>query len=437
MPNKEAKGKLFIPEKFPDTHIFVNMDSVSLSAGHRAQSVKIELSPNLKDNELMISQDVIELLSIPEDIKYQVRFMKDGIELGPVIGLLMARDIKSLTKRRLKAISSYTMIYPEIQGLIVAMSAEGIDFKNKLVEGYYYNPDSTNKKIAWKQGLFPLPDAIFQRIDIPESVRVKLKENTNNRLFNSYYFDKWEFWNKLSKVNQVSMHVPHTTLLSSLKDIDSMLSKYDSVYLKPLNGTLSRGIYKVNNKDNSYVFKDSQGNNTLTTSLKSDAENFVRNITSNHRYLIQQALHPITIEGRHIDFRVIMQKDHTMKWVCPGIVAFLGKPGDICSNWGYVTTFEELLAKDFNLSQDEIFRKRQEVIGVCRDVCEVLDVAGENYGDLGFDVLLDQSFKVWILESNKRHYHSVPLWNNDVLTFYEVKANPIKYASALSGFCVY
>ena len=67
----------------------------------------------------------------------------------------------------------------------------------------------------------------------------------------------------------------------------------------------------------------------------------------------------------------------------------------------------------------------------------MLDLRKGNYGDLGFDVMIDEQLKIWILEVNKRHYHSVPLWINDVQTYYEVKAKPIKYATALAGFEVY
>lgn len=435
--NKETKGKVFISGEISASHILPNQTSTPVSAGHRSLNTEVIPHPALKEDEFMISEDVLESLAIPADIKYQVRFVKNGIRFGPVIGLLMTGNKNSLTKRKLKGLSDYSLIYPEVNGLLLALSAEGIDFEKGLAEGYYYNSDADGKNTHWREGIFPLPDSIFQRANVPEDVMIKLKQYTGNRVFNSNYFSKWEFWKMMSKFDTIREHLPHTRLLSSVESIDYMLSNYDAVYLKPINGTLSRGLYKVKKDKNSYIFQGKKGTDVKRTSFGKETEEFIKNITGGYRYLIQQAIHPLMIDGRHIDFRVIMQKDDTLKWVCPVIVAFLGDPGDICSNWGYQTTFKELFSRHYNFSQEKVFKKRQEVIEVCRNVCEMLSLTGENYGDLGFDVVIDESLKVWVLESNKRHYHSVPLWINDVQSFYEVKANIVKYAAALSGFSVF
>lgn len=437
LSNNEVKRRISVSPNFFSDHVLVDMSSVMISLGHRNQNVEVVQRKDLNDDELIISEDVIESLCIPLGIRYQVNFIKNGIRLGPVIGLLMAVNQNGLTRNRIKGLLDYTLIYPEIQGLLVAFSAEGIDFEDKTVEGYCYNPGTGSKKMPWISGKFPLPDAIFMRVNPPEAVRLKLKRETNNCLFNSNYFDKWKFWNMASKFNKTEEHLPYTRLCSSMEDVDHVLSHFGEAYLKPLNGTLSRGLYKVLKAKDVYTFKDKRGNSIKDTSIREEAKHLVSRIIGRNMYLVQQALHSIKVENRHMDFRVIMQKDQTMKWICTGMVAFIGRPGDICTNWGYQTTFEELFHKRFNYSQEEIFKKKQEVIDVCKSICDVLDLTGENYGDLGFDVLIDESLKVWVLESNKRHYHSVPLWINDVQTFYAVKTNPVKYAAALGGFKVY
>lgn len=433
--NEEAKGKLFIPAGFSAGHDLIDRGPIAVRAGQRSKNVEIVKHRELNDDEILISKDVLDELSIPVDVKYQVKFVDNCVRIGPVLGLLMVRNLNNVGGRRLDRFSDYALLYSQIGGLLLVLGVESINFDDRSVEGYYYEPNTDGIGGNWRRGIFPLPDSIFERTNMPEPIRLKLKKITGNRLFNSNYFDKWEFWKMVSEFDPICDHIPHTRMLKSGDDIDYMLSHYDGAYLKPLNGTLARGLYKVIKSDNSYVIRNKQGSN-IRASSKKEMEDYIRDIMKGRRYLVQQALEPIRIDGRHIDFRVIMQKDHTLKWVCPGIIAFVGNPGEICSNWGYESTFEDLFSKYFNFSQEEIFKKKQEVISICRNICEILDLSYENYGDLGFDVLIDKSLKVWVLETNKRHYHTVPLWINDVQTFYAVKSNPIKYAAAISGFDV-
>lgn len=434
---KEANGKVFIPMKFFGRHQLVNMDSVVISAGKRQVSIKVSLKHDLKEDEILLSEDVLDELMLPTNIRYQVKVDKNSIRVGPVIGLLMSKNSEKLTKGRLRELLNYCLIYPEINGLILVFSIEDIDFDEEKVTGYYYDPDLEGKNMPWKKGTFPFPDSIFQRIDIPENMRLKLVEYTNNHIFNSNYFNKWEFYNMVSKFEPFCPYIPQTNLLYSVDDVDYMLAKYSSAYLKPIAGTLSRGIYKITSQKGVYEVKDKKGENVIKDASREEAGEFIGGIVQRHRYLIQQAINPIKVDERHLDFRVIMQKDHTLIWKCTGIVAFVGGRGDICTNWGYTADFEEMMAKQFNLSQRDIYKKKQEIIQACSAACKVLDSTGDNYGDLGFDVIIDEHSKIWILEANKRHYHNVALWNNDVQTYFDIKANIIKYATALGGFDVY
>lgn len=434
---KEGKGKVYLPDKTFGKYIFIKGDSIIISAGKRQKSVKVVSKHDLNEDELMISEDVMEELLLPPDVKYQVKVDKDSIKIGPIIGLLMARNSESLTKNRLRDLLTYCLIYPQINGLILAFSLEDIDFEQQKVKGYYYNPNSEGKQDIWKEGTFPFPDSIFHRIDFHEDMRIKLKEYTDNCIFNSNHFNKRQFHKMVSKFEAFCPYIPETHGLSSIEDVDRIITNHGAAYLKPVNGTLSRGLYKVVNTNGVYDIKDKLGQTVLETSSNEEVDEFIKGILRGHKYIVQQALNPIKVKDRHLDFRVIMQKDHTRIWKCTGIVAFVGRKGDICTNWGFTADFEELMARQFNLNQQEIYKKKQGIIGACISVCKILDLTGDNYGDLGFDVLIDESQKVWILEANKRHYHQVALWNNDAQTYYDIKANIIKYAAALKGFDVY
>ena len=412
-------------------------EDITVSSGGRSCRARLESKTNMKKNEVVISSNLLEELLIPENLEYQISFNEGEMRIGPVIGLLVFKSKRRLTSGGLRKLNSYTNIYQEIRGLLVALSVDNIDLENKCVQGYYYNPEGENKKGAWKKGIFPMPDSIFQRTLLTETMRASLKEETKNCLFNSNYFNKWEFWQLISKYGPCSKNLPYTRLYSNFEDVDYIIENYGSAYLKPLNGTLSRGLYKVTLEGSNYRFLDKQGEEVASLNTKEESEEFIRNTMGRHRYLVQQGINPLRVKGRYMDFRVIMQKDDTMNWSCTGIIALIGARGDICTNWGCTSTFDDILYKAFNFSQKDIFKKKREVIAACKCVCEMLDETGENYGDLGFDVMIDEQLNVWVLEANKRHYHTVPLWVNDVQTFYNTKSNPIKYAAAIAGFKVY
>jgi hypothetical protein len=253
-------------------------------------------------------------------------------------------------------------------------------------------------------------------------------------MFNSYFFDKWEFWQFISSYSQIKGNIPDTCLLGSIDTLDNMLSKHRIVYLKLVDGSLARGIIRVWKEEDVYYFKEKydRRNNALK---KKGAALFLKELKG--KYLIQQGIDCLKYNKRYIDFRVIMQKDHTKLWNCTGIISSFGMKSGICSNYedfGYTLTFEKALTKALCCDDKFILKKKQEIIEACKTVCQLLDLSEENFGDLGIDVALDVNFNVWILEINKRHYHTMALSVNNIQMYRDVKTNPIKYALALSEF---
>ncbi|WP_163192450.1 YheC/YheD family protein [Clostridium thermarum] len=435
--DKYSTDKIIVSERFFKGTLAAKKSHVDVSVGSKTVSVELIKDARLRENRVKLSNNVIDELLLPEDVDYQIIHTKEGFRIGPIIGLLMSNSKSSIGRGSLSKMNYYTIIHPEIGGLLVTFSSDSVDFNKKCVDGYYYSDNLTNRKLPWRAGVLPMPDSVFSRTMVSDEFTDKLKEVTNNRFFNSKYFNKWEFWRLVSRDNTCCKYIPDTRLYSGLEDIDYMIENYGAAYIKPLNGTLSRGLYKVTRTGEGYGVQGKQGDKVDLVSNRKEAEEYFKKIMKGHKYIVQQSITPLKVKGRHMDFRVIMQKDQTLDWQCTGIVALIGARGDICTNWGNTSSFEDIFYKAFDFNQQQIYKKKSEVVGACKSICDLLDATGENYGDLGFDVVVDENYKVWVLEANKRHYHSVPLWINDVQTFYQTKSNPIKYAAAQAGFCVY
>lgn len=431
-----SKGRIYLPECLQDEKNILKENTINISVGQRSKKVKIIIKPELNSDEIEISTDVLKNLSIPTDILYQVKIDESGIKIGPVIGLLFAVSNKKLTPEKLNNFIKYLLLYSEFHGLVYVFSFEGINIDTESIEGFYFNPN--NNESVWQKGVFPYPDAVYRRVSTSSSKVGKLIEGTKNNVFNSSYFNKWKFWKMSSQNDLVSDNIPYTELSGNFKVVDNMLKIYKDIYLKLVDGSQGIEVIKITKTENNYLFQSKNDKKPIKFNTREEAKEYVTKKIAKRRYIAQQGINILKFEERCTDFRVIMQKDQTLKWKCTAIISHFGTPGGMSSIYrenGYSLSFEKFCSKVLpNLRKSEVFIKKEEIIRVCKKACEMLDESGGNYGDLGIDVVLDENLKVWIIEINKRHDHLVALALNDHQIYYSVKNNPIKYALGLSGF---
>lgn len=412
-------------------------DIYSISAGVKSEIVEIVVDENITEDLIIISADVINKLSIPTDITYKVKFINNEICLGPVIGLLLKLNSRKLTEENIESYMNYVLLYKQFRGLLYVFAAKDIDFENNTVEGYYYYETEDGYGAMWKKSILPLASAVYRRIGVDSEIRDKLIKLTNNRFFNSYYFDKLEFYNIVSSVNSIKDNIPETQKLKSLKEIDDMFLRYNSLFLKPVNGSLGIGQKKITKEDGSYIIKGKFDDIPLKFNSRGEIENYIHKLAYNSSYLVQQGIDCVIYDERCSAIRVIMQKDDSMKWKYTTMIPYLGKKNGISSsyeNYGYAMGSQDFFMKALELNSKKVYSMKMEIIEVCKRVCKAMDENGGNFGDVGIDVIVDKNLKIWILEVNKRHQHEFPLYIQDYQSFYSTKNNPIKYAVALCGF---
>jgi hypothetical protein len=438
----DSENNIFISDQLlSDYNIsgITTKDSVTVCAGQQKYNSNVIISNELQRYEIKISNNIANYLSIPIDIEYQIYISGNEIHIGPIIGLLLNSKRKGYSNKRLSEYLKYTLKYEEIKGLLCIFTVDDIDFGENLVKGLYYNPNSKINN-GWVKGEFPIPDSIFRRTGLPKLVEKKLKKLTNNKMFNSYFFNKWQFWNLASNVNSIKDYVPYTEIARSVDNINKMVEKYGFVYLKRVGGTFSRGIVRLSKEDDKYTVKTNESTKIIEFETKERLAKFFYKNIFKKRYLVQQGIDVIKLTDGFTSFRCIMQKNQYLNWQCTGIIARIGESRGVSSNydsWGYGLTFEEFFKKSLSLSDEEIFKKKQEVIDICLKTCEMIDKKWGNFGDVGIDIGIDTSLKVWIFEVNKTHMHYIPLKINDYNMYYTVKTMPIRYAAALGGFKIY
>jgi hypothetical protein len=406
-----------------------------LNIGSWSTEVDIGFSSDMDKDIIGIPISIFKKFSIPDTLDYEIRIEGRRLCLGPVICYLLETQRKFITPERLEKLKVYYNSYDSIKGIIFISTVDQINLTDKTISGYYYHEET------WKEGIFPYPGAIYRKADIPLEIYEDIINHLGDRLFNSYFFDKWETWEVLSPYPHIREHLPNTQKLEGIESLDTMLQKHQVVYLKQARGYKAKGIIKAEKSETGYQFTYRlKGVNTIPEPL--EVAKFIKELNDGKKggnfYLVQQAITVKKYQSRPFDFRVVMQKDASAQWNCSGIIARFGKRNSIATNFllsGYALTCYDALKRVFRMDEREIFLKQQEIINICMEVCRVLERSMGNYGDLGIDVMVDENKKVWVLEVNKTHDHKFPLYSiNDTQMYHKIISRPFEYAKALAGF---
>ncbi len=421
----------------------IGQGKAKLHIGAWSRVVNIIINNNIADNVIGLPENWKGNFTIPDHISYE--FYKNGTDLyiGPLVALIAFSMQNEITKNKLNEHLDYFLQFGK--GLLFICAAEGIDTRNKTIKGYYYSPDDISG--FWKTGIFPYPGAAYNRAKMPKETFDDLAMVTNNRIFNSFSngsFNKWELWKRLSPVSELQPHLPETKPLTSLELLKEMLDRHGSVYLKPADGTLSKGIMKVsrmkerNGYDLYYPNRKRYGKGTTRKILVNPMviNKWMRRMRQ-RKYIVQQAISMKMYNQMPIDFRVIMQKNKNNEWERTGIFSKYGKKGSIITNFsraGFLLSGIDSFRLAFQMNEDQAQKKLDELTELAYQICKTFDQYG-HYGDVGIDLMVDQDEKIWILEVNTLDtYHRFPLHINNRKLYEKVIKKPLEYAKYLTGF---
>lgn len=409
---------------------------VILNLGSWKNEMVIDYRSDFPADVIGLPAGLSPYFQIPNTLPYEMYLEERNLYLGPIIAFIPVGDRKRLTEERLNKLECYFTDYKSLKGLLYVGATNAIDPINGTIEGFYYDPEDEGKA-PWKPGIFPYPNVLYRKTDFRNDIFQSLITTIGNKIFNTYFFDKWELWEWLSPYPSLKEHLPETRKLKNLEDLNLMLQAHPNVYLKLRNGSQGKGLIRVKKSIQGYHFiYRLEGEKVKSSSA--EASQFIAELIKQKEYLIQEAIPIMQYEERNFDFRVIMQKNSSLQWTCPGIIARFGAKGNIATNFtkeGFALYGHQALEKVFKMSTKEAFIKEQELSEICLEVCQTLDKCGGHYGDLGIDVMIDSHQKVWILEVNKLHDHKMPLYAlKDKQMYLKVVTNPFAYAKALAGF---
>ncbi|RXT08165.1 YheC/YheD family protein [Ammoniphilus sp. CFH 90114] len=400
-----------------------------------SQSIEVDVLPSLTLtlNEIEFSQDVIQILRLPLFLEYEIRVNDAKILIGPFIGILVAKSQKSLKAINL---NSFSYLYKEIRGMILAFSLQGIDRKSNTIKGLIYNP----QKKTWEERRVSYPSSFMKLITISKKWNHYFQTTFPKQFFNSASINKWKMYNLLQSNRELKPHLPLTSYIRTPQDILDFMENNEKAYVKPISGLKGVGIYRVVKENGHYViqFRNEDKNHKLFFSSVNDLLNYFKKKMKKKKYIIQQALNIEVQDGHVIDFRIALVKDYIGHWRDVGIVGKRSAYRSIVSNrasGGTLKQGDHLLGDAFELSKEKVKILRDKLSQVAITAAREIDKLSLNIGRYGVDIAVDKHQHVWLLEMNHRmpdDYLFYDSGQKDV--FYKIRATNMLYAKYLAGF---
>ncbi|MBP1933629.1 YheC/YheD family protein [Ammoniphilus resinae] len=227
-----------------------------------------------------------------------------------------------------------------------------------------------------------------------------------------YISSKWVKHKALMKEPQIQQILPDTARLTKSTFIE-WLNRYPSVFLKPVNGTGGKGIIQVKKKEDGYRYKKnrkSRDYSDLPALLKK-----IKPLIKSEKYLIQQGIDLLKVEGKPVDFRVLLLKPRK-KWKVMGRMGKQAAKKRIVTNHcqgGKPLTLRKALKKAKGITGQDYKEMKHRVDNTARLTAETLGKRFKGLRELGLDLAIDKDLKIWILEANTKPLFNLFRYNPD------------------------
>ncbi|MCZ8513441.1 YheC/YheD family protein [Paenibacillus filicis] len=336
------------------------------------------------------------------------------LRIGPMIGILTSviRGSSAPFGSRTEFIRQFMRVESD-RAFYFGFSPSDVNWNDQTVVATIPRSEG-----GWTRKVIPLPDVVYNRL--PSRTAEKLasmnafKQKFIKRgipLFNWSFFDKWDVYNLLEGTDAYK-HVPESRINPTASQIKEMLDRHKFIYLKPTGGSLGIGIFRLtyNPKRGYYARYRQAGRNVLLRFSNFDTlmSYINRQIGRLNNYVAQQGIRLIEIDGCPIDFRFHMTKNRDNQWVVAAIGAKKAGKGSVTTHvrtGGMLMTPEQVMKEIFGSRADTVLSSAKEAaIRLAEDI-------ERNYrhtlGELGFDIGIDQSERIWMFEANSKPGRSI------------------------------
>lgn len=430
--NTTNSGILTLHPKLAESMGITQITARKIRFGAKTYQSIVEISDELPLNGASLSEDILDMLNIPQHCSLEIKQHGNEIQIGPFIGLL-AGYYQSSIKKYLEQLRDYVFLYHEIKGAILVFSLDHVDKINHTAKGYLYNPRTKQ----WEEGTYPYPSAIFVMTSSVSSAWIQhFKSVIGDVIFNDFFLSRLSIHKKLANSIGVKCYLPDTILYGSPQDLYYFLKKFPNLTVKPLNNA-NRSVIRVYLKNsNSLVISNLRTLETKSFKFNSrdQAYSIFKQYFKDGEYLIQES---IDVTGyRTMSIRIITVKDQTGQWKAMGLFTRGDQSGENEGKLMPLVKFQKEMVSDF-LQQSDLYASLtyQELTHIAIDTVKEIESMGVHFANAAVDIIIGELGDIWISEIDYFNpSHEIALVAGYPNLYYEILKTNMLYAKKLAGF---
>lgn len=404
----------------------------------------IKVIPSSHASGIRLSESLARKMGVAPNIKIGMQYKSSArtLVLGPLIGIMMGRIGTVSTEKPFGETTPFCRevvdACKQLGAFVYFFAIHDLNANSSTLQGWSYSN-------RWRRAQYPIPDVIYNRLmsrkyENKPSVQHFMKEvksRYGTAIFNEKYLNKTDVFDALKHESSVTRFLPESHLLRGFPTLQSMCNKYSIVYLKPITGSLGKGIIRIVNQ-NGFTCHFATLNGSVKKSYPSLVKLYaaISGKVKSRRFQIQQGLRLVRANNRPVDFRALVQRNAQGNWAITSVVARIAGNNQIVSNLargGILSPVKDALRKT-NLNPTQRKTVYTQLHKAALEIAKGIEanVTG-HFAELGIDLAVDTNGRVWLLEVNSK-----PAKNDAPLTD-TGKVRPsvkqmILYSRFLAGF---